>query len=60
MTINPKDIKLLSKINTSTSTHDVEKTLSKLRNLEKGFIDMIIDRKDLKEKISQLLRIMKK
>jgi len=28
--------------------------------MEKGFIDMIIDRKDLKEKISQLLRIMKK
>ena len=27
---------------------------------EKGFIDIIIDRKDLKEKISQLFRIMKK
>ena len=27
---------------------------------EKGFIDMIIDRKELKDKIAQLLRIMKK
>ena len=28
--------------------------------MEKGFIDMIIDRKDLKEKISELFKIMKK
>ena len=28
--------------------------------MEKGFIDMIIDRKDLKEKLSQLLSIIKK
>ena len=28
--------------------------------IEKGFIDLIVDRKDLKEKISQLFRIMKK
>ena len=28
--------------------------------MEKGFIDVIIDRKDLKEKLAQLLRIMKK
>ena len=28
--------------------------------MEKGFIDMIIDRKDLKEKISNLFKIMKK
>ena len=27
---------------------------------EKGFIDIIVDRKDLREKISQLFRIMKK
>ncbi|MDA0681905.1 MAG: acetyl-CoA carboxylase carboxyl transferase subunit beta, partial [Bacteroidetes bacterium] len=26
--------------------------------LEKGFIDMIIDRKDLKEKLAQLFKIM--
>lgn len=28
--------------------------------IKKGFIDLIVDRKDLKEKISQLFRIMKK
>ena len=28
--------------------------------LEKGFIDMIINRKDLKEKLAQLFRIIKK
>ena len=28
--------------------------------LEKGFIDMIIDRKDLKDKIANLLKIIKK
>ena len=27
--------------------------------LEKGFIDMIVDRKDLKEKLASLFRIMK-